>query len=298
MNYRRLIRANLDISEISFGCMSLGLKHAENQALIQCAFDAGINYFDTADVYKNGFNEESVGRALKPIRQQVILATKVGNVPNEEGRNWEWNPSKNYILKAAEKSLKRLGTDYIDIYQLHGGMIEDDWEETIEAFEILKGKGMIRHYGISSIRPNVIRRFASQTGIVSNMIQYSLLDRRPEEAALAVLSDEKVGVMVRGGLAGGLLAGKDLSDYLGYSIEDIDILLGKMNSFSIEKMSLAQAAVKWVLSNNSITTAVVGIRNLEQLKDALGAVEAPELSVEAVRELSDLLKPNLYAKHR
>jgi len=162
----------------------------------------------------------------------------------------------------------------------------------------LKGKGMIRHYGISSIRPNVIRRFASQTGIVSNMIQYSLLDRRPEEAALAVLSDEKVGVMVRGGLAGGLLAGKDLSDYLGYSIEDIDILLDKMNSFSIEKMSLAQAAVKWVLSNNSITTAVVGIRNLEQLKDALGAVEAPELSVEVVRKLSDLLKPNLYAKHR
>ena len=104
--------------------------------------------------------------------------------------------------------------------------------------------------------------------------------------------------MVRGCLAGGLLAGKDLSDYLGYSIEDIDILLDKVNSFSIEKMSLAQAAVKWVLSNNSITTAVVGIRNLEQLKDALGAVEAPELSVEAVRELSDLLKPNLYAKHR
>jgi len=80
MNYRRLIRANLDISEISFGCMSLGLKHAENQALIQCAFDAGINYFDTADVYKNGFNEESVGRALKPIRQQVILRREeIGN---------------------------------------------------------------------------------------------------------------------------------------------------------------------------------------------------------------------------
>jgi len=162
----------------------------------------------------------------------------------------------------------------------------------------LKGKGMIRHYGISSIRPNVIRRFASKTGIVSNMIQYSLLDRRPEEAALGVLSDEKVGVMVRGCLAGGLLAGKDLSDYLGYSIEDIDILLDKVNSFSIEKMSIAQAAVKWVLSNNSITTAVVGIRNMEQLKDTLGAVEVPELSVEAVRELSDLLKPNLYAKHR
>lgn len=298
MNYRRLIRANIDVSEISFGCMSLGIDHAENQALIQTAFDAGINYFDTADVYKNGFNEESVGRALKPIRDQVILVTKVGNVPNDQEKNWDWNPSKKYILTAAEKSLKQLGTDYIDIYQLHGGMIEDDWEETIEAFEILKGKGMIRHYGISSIRPNVIRRFTSQTGIVSNMIQYSLLDRRPEESALEVLSKQDVGVMVRGGFARGLLAGKDSSDYLGYSSEDIDLLLDKINSFSIEKMSLAQTSLKWILSNNCVTTAVVGIRNMSQLKDVLGATEVADLPAQAIHELSNLLKPNLYAKHR
>ena len=298
MNYRRLIRANIDVSEISFGCMSLGIDHAENQALIQTAFDAGINYFDTADIYKNGFNEESVGRALKPIRDQVILATKVGNVPNDQERNWVWNPSKKYILAAAEKSLKRLDTDYIDIYQLHGGMIEDDWGEAIEAFEILKGKGMIRHYGISSIRPNVIRRFASQTSIVSNMIQYSLLDRRPEESVLAVLSSQDVGVMVRGGFARGLLAGKDSSDYLDYSSEEIDLLLDKLKSFSIEKMSLAQASLKWILSNNCVTTAVVGIRNMSQLKDVLGATEAVDLPAQAMQELSDLLKPNLYAKHR
>lgn len=298
MNYRRLIRANLNVSEISFGCMSLGVDHAENQALIQCAFDAGVNYFDTADIYKNGFNEESVGRAIKPIRQDIILATKVGNVPNDQERNWEWNPSKKYILQAAEKSLKRLGTDYIDIYQLHGGMIEDNWEETVDAFDILKDKGMIRHYGISSIRPNVIRRFANQTDSVSNMIQYNLLDRRPEESALEVLSSAKVGVMVRGGLAGGLLAGKDSRNYLEYSIEDIDILLNKMKSFSIEKMSLAQVALKWVLSNNAVTTAVVGIRNMQQLKGVLDTVDSPELSVQTIQALSDLLAPNLYTNHR
>lgn len=125
-------------------------------------------------------------------------------------------------------------------------MIEDDWEETIEAFEILKEKGMILHYGISSIRPNVIQRFATETDIVNNMIQYSLLDRRPEESVLKLLSKNDVGVMVRGGLAGGLLAGKDSSNYLGYCIKDIDILIDKMNSFSIEKMSLAQVALRWV----------------------------------------------------
>lgn len=298
MNYRRLVRADLDVSEISFGCMSLGLDHAENQTLIQSAFDAGVNYFDTADIYKNGFNEVSVGRAIKSIRQEVILATKVGNVPNDQERNWEWNPSKKYILQAAEKSLKRLATDYIDIYQLHGGMIEDNWKETVEAFEILKEKGMIRHYGISSIRPNVIRRFANQTDSVSNMIQYSLLDRRPEESALAVLSSAKVGVMVRGGLAGGLLAGKDSISYLGYGVEDIDSLINKIESFSIEKISLAQVALKWILSNKAVTTAVVGIRNEQQLKGVLDTVDAPALSAEATQALSDLLKPNLYTKHR
>ncbi len=298
MKYRKLLRANLEVSEISFGCMSLGVDHSLNQSLIHQAFDAGINYFDTADIYKNGFNEVSVGRAIKPIRQDVMLATKVGNVPNDEERNWEWNPSKKYILQAAEKSLKRLGTDYIDLYQLHGGMIEDNWEETVEAFEILKERGMIRHYGISSIRPNVIRRFASQTAIVSNMIQYSLLDRRPEESALEVLSKQDVGVMVRGGLAGGLLAGKDSSNYLNYSIEDVDILLSKLKSFSIEKMSLAHLALKWVLSNSSVTTAVVGVRNQHQLEDVLGTVEAPDLTSKVLNELGAVLVPNLYTKHR
>ncbi|MBO3700586.1 aldo/keto reductase [Roseivirga sp. E12] len=298
MNYRRLERANLDVSEISFGCMSLGVNHAENETLIHTAFDAGVNYFDTADIYKNGFNEETVGRALKPIRKEVVLASKVGNVPNDEERNWEWNPSKSYILSAVEKSLKRLGTDYIDIYQLHGGMIEDNWEETIEAFELLKERGLIRHYGISSIRPNVIRRFAQHSQVVSNMIQYSLLDRRPEEEALEVLSKAEIGVMVRGGLAGGLLAGKDSSDYLNYTTKEIELLVDKIKSFSIEKISLAQASLQWVLSNKAVTTAVVGMRNMEQLQDVLGTIKSAQLTDEMVTELSALLEPNVYTKHR
>lgn len=298
MNYRPLKRAEIDVSEISFGCMSLGFNHAENERLIHKAFDAGINYFDTADIYKNGFNEETVGRALKPIRNKVILASKVGNVPNDEERNWEWNPSKSYILKAADLTLKRLGTDYLDLYQLHGGMIEDNWEETIEAFEILKGQGKIKHYGLSSIRPNVIRRFAEHSDILSNMIQYSLLDRRPEESALSVLEEKNIGVMVRGGLATGFLAGKDSSTYLNYDSQSIDLLVDKMKSFSIEKMSLSQMALKWVLRRNEVTSAVVGIRTESQLDDVLGIVSAPELQKEFVNELSSTLELSHYTAHR
>ena len=214
MKYRLLKRAGISLSEISLGCMSLGTDHAENARIIQSAFEGGINYFDTADIYQNGFNEETVGRAIKPFRKEVFLATKVGNEPNASGDGWNWNPSKSYILKAVEGSLRRLGTEYIDLYQLHGGTIEEDREEVIEAFEQLKESGKILHYGISSIRPNVVRQFASSTPIVSDMLQYSLLDRRPEEELLTLLYENDIGVVVRGALAKGILAQKDLSDYL------------------------------------------------------------------------------------
>lgn len=298
MKYRKLPKTDLSVSEISFGGMSLGTDHTENGSIIHHAFDSGINYFDTADIYKNGFNEETMGRALKPIRKQVILATKVGNVPNDEERNWVWNPTKKYILEAADRSLQRLGTDYIDLYQLHGGMITDNWEESVEAFEILKGQGKILHYGISSIRPNVIRRAAAESGVVSNMMQYSLLDRRAEESSLTVLADNQIGIMVRGVLSKGYLAGKELSNYLNWGIEEVELLRDKMDSFSIEKISLSQLAIQWVLARSEVTTVVAGVRNRSQLEDVLLTCEAPRLTEEQVSELGAVLGPNLYTSHR
>lgn len=298
MKYRRLKRADLNLSEISFGCMSLGTNHRENEELIHLAHEAGINYFDTADIYQNGFNEETVGRAIKPFRKHIVLATKVGNEPNPAGSGWKWNPSKNYILKAVDKSLERLGTDYIDVYQLHGGTIEDSREEVVDAFETLKEKGKILHYGISSIRPNVIRGYTLNSGIVSDMLQYSLIDRRPEEHVLDMLHENGVGVIVRGALAKGLLAKKDLSDYLGYKVQSIELLIDKMNLFSIEKMTNSQLAIKWVLANNAVTSVVLGIRTKAQLQDALGIYQAPDLTEEQVKELSSVLEPNVYQEHR
>ncbi|MFY0592541.1 aldo/keto reductase [Roseivirga sp.] len=298
MNYRILKKANLKVSEISLGGMSLGVDHAENARIIQHAFSAGINYFDTADIYKNGCNEETVGKAIKPFRKDVILATKVGNVPNDEERNWEWNTSKKYIIQAVEKSLKRLGTDYVDIYQLHGGVLDDNWEETFEAFEFLKGQGKILHYGISSIRPNVIRRVVEENGLVSNMIQYSLLDRRPEETVLNILAKQQVGVMVRGALAKGILAEKDLRKYLNYKSEDIELLIDKIRSFSIEKRDVCHVSLQWVLSQPEVTTVVAGVRNMTQLLQVLNTIAAPKLSTEELTALSNVLKPNRYTNHR
>ena len=140
---------------------------------------------------------------------------------------WRWDPSKTYIKEAVKDSLKRLNTDYIDLYQLHGGTIEDRIDETIEAFEELKTEGLIRYYGISSIRPNVIREYAAKSNMVSVMMQYSLLDRRPEETMLPLLDEHGISVVTRGSLAKGLLSEKALErvekfekGYLDYSVAE------------------------------------------------------------------------------
>ena len=146
-------------------------------------------------------NEVSVGKALKEKRNEIILATKVGNQWREDGKAWDWNPRKEYILKAVNESLTRLRTDSIDLYQLHGGTIEDPIDEIIDTFEILKEQGKIRFYGISSIRPNVIREYIKRSSITSVMMQYSLIDRRPEESCLDLLKENNIGVLVRGSLA-------------------------------------------------------------------------------------------------
>lgn len=138
MNQRELGHSGLTVSELGLGCMSLPDDLQESKLIIDAALDAGINFFDTADLYDGGKNEELVGYALKNRREDIILATKVGNRLNPDGDGWTWDPTKRHIVSAVKDSLRRLGTDYIDLYQLHGGTMEDNAEETIEAFESLK----------------------------------------------------------------------------------------------------------------------------------------------------------------
>ncbi len=201
MEYRELGNSHLKISRIGFGAMSLDLHSPDNETLLHKALDGGINFFDTADLYQQGMNEKLLGRAFRNKRKSIILATKVGNQWRPDGSILDWNPTKKYILSAVDQSLERLQTDYIDLYQLHGGTISDPFDDIIDAFELLKASGKILNYGISSIRPNVIREYVKRSHIVSVMLQYSLLDRRPEETILPFLFENKVGVLVRGSIS-------------------------------------------------------------------------------------------------
>ena len=256
--------------------------HVEDQShLLNQAVDSGISYFDTADFYDQGRNESILGRALGSRRKEVILATKVGNVWDKNGKTWHWNPSKKYILSAVEQSLKRLGTDYIDLYQLHGGTIEDPIDETIDAFEILVASGKIRYYGLSSIRPNVIRAYVKKSNITSVMLQYSLLDRRSEEHVLPLLQSQDIGVQARGVLAKGLLKGKSPSPYLDRSELDIDLLQKQLL-----KKNIAYAATAFVLSHEAVKTAVIGLRTEQQLLDLIpmGSSSLDEVNLTWLRE--------------
>jgi len=298
MKYRQLGNSDLKISEISFGCMSLEENLDTTQKLIHMAIDRGINYFDTADLYQKGQNEILLGNAVKRYRDKVIIGTKVGNEWSKDGSGWDWNPSKKYIIKSVEESLTRLQTDYIDLYQLHGGTIDDPIDETIDAFEILKKEGKIRYYGLSSIRPNVIKAFIERSNISSVMMQYSILDRRAEEWCLSLLQQNNIGVLARGTLAKGLLAGKEAKDYMSYSSSEVKNVIEIVHTLSDTDRSMCSTSIQFVLKNTSITSAVIGIRTEDQLKACTAHSLQEELSNKELIRLQKSNVPSVYINHR
>jgi aryl-alcohol dehydrogenase-like predicted oxidoreductase len=298
MNYQQLGKSNLKISRIGFGCMSLKPADVQSGKILHRAIDLGVNYFDTADLYDKGANEEMIGSALKEKRKEIILATKAGNQWRSDGSGWDWNPRKEYILRCAEQSLKRLQTDYIDLFQLHGGTMDDPIDETIEAFEQLLNEGKIRYYGISSIRPNVIRYWSEHSNIVSVMTQYSLLDRRPEEETLDLLKQKNIGVVVRGSVAQGLLVNKPSKAYLNYSEKEVSRAATIIQSLSNSQRSPAQTAIQFVLNHPAATSAIVGMRTMQQLEEAVAAVDVSNLSSTDMRTLQNALATSYYKEHR
>ncbi|MWV42388.1 aldo/keto reductase [Paenibacillus sp. HJL G12] len=302
MKKNRLGTSDLYVSEIGLGCMSLGTEEKEAARLVHEALDRGINFLDTADLYDGGLNEELVGKAVKGRRCDVILATKVGNrrIPGKEGLSWD--PSKAYIMSAVKESLKRLQTDYIDLYQLHGGTLDDPIDETIEAFEALKQEGVIRNYGISSIRPNVIREYVKRSHIVSVMSQYSILDRRPEEEVLPLLAEKEISVIARGPVASGVLAeagaGKVGKGYLDYSPEELQQIRGKLESLVQPERSMSQTAIRYSLGQPVVAAAIPGASSLKQLVHNAEASESPKLSPEELNMIRSISRANVYTAHR
>lgn len=299
MKKRELGKSGIYVSELGFGAMSLPNEVQEVQNIFSAALHAGINFFDTADLYGHGRNEELLSHLLNKRRDEIILATKVGNEMNDDGKTWTWNPSKNHITNAVKESLVRLKTDYIDLYQLHGGMMEDDIDETIDAFEGLKKEGLIRHYGISSIRPTVIKRFLDKSTAVSVMMQYSLLDRRPEEW-FTMIENAGASIITRGTLAKGLLTLnglKKVNRSKGFAMYNEAELPPVLQSLHKNSEDIHAAAIGFPLESQVISSTLVGASSTQQLLDSIIAYEK-QSSPDEIKTLKEIARPHKYKEHR
>ncbi|UNK17834.1 aldo/keto reductase [Paenibacillus sp. N3/727] len=302
MRKNRVGSSDLYVGEIGLGCMSLGSEEKQAVRLIHEALEQGINLLDTADLYDAGMNEELVGKAIKGRREDIVIATKVGNrrVPGQEG--WAWDPSKEYIKSAVKDSMRRIGTDYIDLYQLHGGTLDDPIDETIEAFEELKTEGWIRHYGISSIRPNVIREYVKRSNIVSVMMQYSILDRRPEEEAFPLLAEHGISVIARGPLARGILSNRSEAKaeegYLDYTKEELLDVTRQVNKEFTSSHDLSHTAIRYALSHPAVACAIPGASSVEQLRHNAAAGETERLTPQEIQSIQIISRANRYEQHR
>lgn len=274
------------MSELGLGTMTI-LKHGEIEAkkILEMAIQSGIRHIDTADVYARKAVERIIGETLGQERKQLFLASKGGNELTEDGMRWNPNPS--YLEEALHGSLERLQTDYLDLYYIHGGTLEDNLDATIEWAQKQKRDGLIRQIGLSSIRPNVIKHWVASGALDVLMTPYSLLDRRPETLNLSI------PIVGRGVLAKGLLTYEwetRLGDkgFESWRKEEVASELAMMpNPIQAYALEAAKRFCDVVLP---------GASSVKQLNETIRAFET-EIDEEALDRLLARLPIHPYTKH-
>lgn len=298
---KNILKSGIEISELGLGCMSLGTDYKKAQPIIESAIDNGITYFDTADIYDQRVNEEIVGKALKKYqnRDDIVIGTKVGNRLTDDG-HMTWDPSKKYIKESVKGSLKRLGLNHLDLYQLHGGTIDDPLDETISAFDELKQEGYIRAYGISSIRPNVIDYYLKNSQIETLMSQFNLIDNRPE-SLINDVHDKQVKILARGPVFKGLLTSKSV-DVIDEKFENgvLDYTQDELGSTiaSIKELesNLTALSFKYLTSHDAMGSIIVGASSVEQLEENVRNYYK-EISLDQIKSARNRVKDIEYTQH-
>jgi aryl-alcohol dehydrogenase-like predicted oxidoreductase len=321
MKYNLLGNTGLKVSELCLGTMTFGgkgfwtaigtLPQNEVDALVKRSVEAGINFIDTANVYSEGVSEQMTGTAIRNLglqRDDLIIATKVrgkvGEGPNQIGL------TRKHILHQVEESLRRLQTDYIDLYQIHVYDALTPLEETLYALDQLVSSGKVRYIGCSNLAAWHIMKALSISEIkgysrfVSLQAYYTIAGRDIEREIVPLLKDQKLGLMVWSPLAGGLLSGKysrNTSPEEGRRInfdfppvnreKAYDIIDVMQEMARARNVSVAQVALSWVLHQPAVSTVIIGAKNPQQLEDNLKAIDlsldAAELQkLDAVSKLS------------
>jgi aryl-alcohol dehydrogenase-like predicted oxidoreductase len=300
MNKRKLGWTDLELSIIGFGTWAAGGSgwkfswgHQDDEMTIKTihkAIDMGINWIDTAPVYGLGHAEEVVAKAIKGIRKNIIIATKCGRRWGGSGNELYGNLKKDEIKKECEASLKRLGIDVIDLYQIHWPQPEEDIEEAWTAIAELIREGKVRYAGVSNFNTEQMRRIMHINKIASLQSPYNILRREIEEKELPFCKENNIGVLIYSPLERGLLTGKVTKQWvqnlpdddhrkkdarfnepqLSENIKIVNKLKEKADKAGI---TISQFAISWILKRSEITSVIVGARSPEQIGETAKAAE-------------------------
>ncbi len=309
---RTLGKSGIDVTTIGVGLWAAGNDEwgpTDDKAVldaIDAALDAGITFYDTADVYGMGHSEELLAKAMRGRRDQFIVASKIGWVGFDEDEQITQYRTVNQLIAGVESNLKRLDTDYIDIMQSHINFRDPTMEVFIEGFQRLHEQGKIRAYGTSTSDFEYFKSFNADGGCATLQIDYSILHRMPESDLLPYCQENNIGVIVRGALAMGILTGKfdgqttfHENDFRSAWITDPEqntIFLDDLHKTrQLEPLSkgktMAQLALQFVLSHPAVTTVIPGIKNERQLRDNIGAALMGPLEAAEMAAINKVVPP-------
>jgi len=322
MEYIRLGNTGMSVSRIALGTMTYGtpterwpwaLNEEQSRPFIKKVLELGINFFDTADVYTDGASEEVVGRALRDFakRDDYVLATKVFMPMSYDKSVNGKGLSRKHIMSAIDASLQRLGTDYVDLYQIHRWDYETPIEETMEALHDVVKAGKARYIGASSMyswqlaKAQYTADLNGWTRFVSMQPHYNLIYREEEREMIPFCEDQGLGIIPWSPLARGLLTGKrskerneterSKTDAFGKSLYSVDAdfdIVNRVSEIADQKgIPNAQVALAWMLSKPGITSPIIGASKTGHIEDAVAAVEV-KLSAEEIESLEELYQPH------
>ncbi len=314
--YRMLGRTGVRVSPLCLGCMNFGddTDEAASFAIIDQAMDAGINFLDTADVYSRGGSETVVGKALARDgkREKVFLATKGYNKMDDNDPN-AWGIHRFHLIKACEDSLRRLGTDHIDLYQIHRPQSAVPIDETLRALDDLVKSGKVRYLGTSTFAAWQVMEslwVSKELGLnrfVCEQPPYNLLDRRIERELLPLCRTYGIGVIPWAPIAGGLLSGKYRLNQArpvgaryekgAFNNRDNDVALASVEKYvefcEARSVTPAQMALAWCLAQPGVTSPIIGPRTTEQMTDYLAAQEIV-ITEEDTKQLDAIFPPGTH----
>jgi aryl-alcohol dehydrogenase-like predicted oxidoreductase len=316
MKYRKL--GALDVSAIGLGCMGMTFAYGgqdEQNALdtLQYALDYGVNFLDTADMYGPWTNEKLLAKAIKGRRDKIILATKFGNEVDDDGQlTGKVNSKPDYIRKSVEGSLRRLGTDYIDLYYQHRVDPDTPIEEVIQTLADLVKEGKIRHIGMSEAAPATIRRAAKVHPITALQTEYSLWSRDPEDEILETVHELGIGFVSYSPLGRGFLTGQikslddlDADDWRRHNPrfseenfqKNLDIVEEVKEIAESKGITAGQLALAWVLAQSTDIVPIPGTKRVEYLKENIAAVDI-ELTKSELDSLEAVVPKNSFSGDR